>query len=99
MIHDLINAFRQWLRTPVVTGVALLSLALGIGANVALFAIVDALLLKSLPVRRSGVTGPGHARRRAHSVPFLCPCHRPSGNTRATINRLPNRCSPWQPDA
>jgi predicted permease len=51
MINDLINAFRQWLRTPVVTGVALLSLALGIGANVALFAIVDALLLKSLPVR------------------------------------------------
>ena len=51
MLNDLTNAFRQWLRTPVVTGVALLSLALGIGANVALFAIVDALLLKNLPVR------------------------------------------------
>ena len=51
MMRDLINAFRQWLRTPVVTGVALLSLALGIGANVALFGVVDALLLKTLPVR------------------------------------------------
>jgi predicted permease len=51
MINDFFNAFRQWLRTPVVTSVALLSLALGIGANIALFAIVDALLLKSLPVR------------------------------------------------
>jgi putative ABC transport system permease protein len=51
MNRDLINAFRHWLRTPIVTGVALLSLALGIGANVALFGVVDALLLKSLPVR------------------------------------------------
>lgn len=51
MATDLINALRQWLRTPVVTAVALLSLSLGIGANVALFGVVDALLLKSLPVR------------------------------------------------
>jgi putative ABC transport system permease protein len=51
MINDLINAFRQWRRTPVVTTVALASLAVGIGANVALFGVVDALLLKSLPIR------------------------------------------------
>ncbi|HYE89105.1 MAG TPA: ABC transporter permease, partial [Vicinamibacterales bacterium] len=51
MIQDLTGALRQWLRTPVVTAVALLSLSLGIGANVALFGVVDALLLKSLPVR------------------------------------------------
>ncbi len=51
MANDLLNAFRQWLRTPVVTAVALASLALGIGANLALFGLVDALLLKSLPVR------------------------------------------------
>lgn len=51
MREDVINAFRQWRRTPIVTIVALLSLALGIGANVSLFAIVDALLLKTLPVR------------------------------------------------
>lgn len=51
MLNDLGNALRQWLRTPVVTAVALASLALGIGANLALFGLVDALLLKSLPVR------------------------------------------------
>jgi predicted permease len=51
MFSDVTNAFRQWLRTPVVTAVALASLALGIGANTALFGVVDALLLKSLPVR------------------------------------------------
>jgi len=51
MLSDLLNALRQWLRTPVVTAVALASLGLGIGANVALFGVVDALLLKTLPVR------------------------------------------------
>jgi predicted permease len=51
MIRELRQAVRQWMRTPVVSAVALASLALGIGANIALFAIVDALLLKNLPVR------------------------------------------------
>lgn len=51
MLNDLANAIRQWARTPVVTAVALASLSLGIGANLALFGLVDALLLKSLPVR------------------------------------------------
>ena len=51
MLKDFAHAFRQWLRTPVVAALALASLALGIGANAALFGIVDALLLKSLPVR------------------------------------------------
>jgi hypothetical protein len=44
-------AVRSLLATPVVTGVAVLSLALGIGANTALFTLVNTLLLKPLPVR------------------------------------------------
>jgi putative ABC transport system permease protein len=54
VLNDLVNAFKQWLRTPVVTAVALASLGLGIGANVALFGLVDTLLLRSLPVRDPG---------------------------------------------
>ncbi|HUQ87150.1 MAG TPA: ABC transporter permease [Vicinamibacterales bacterium] len=50
LIRDLKFAVRQMRQTPIVSGVALLSLALGIGANVAIFSLVNALILKPLPV-------------------------------------------------
>ena len=49
--HDLKVAVRQMLATPVVTIVAVLSLALGIGANTAIFSLVNSLLLRALPVK------------------------------------------------
>ena len=48
---DLRFALRQFIRNPVFSAVAVLSLALGIGANTAIFSIINAILLKSLPVR------------------------------------------------
>jgi hypothetical protein len=48
--HDVRLAFRSLRATPIVTGVAILSLALGIGANTAIFSLVNRLILKSLPV-------------------------------------------------
>ena len=48
--RDLKFAIRQLRQTPIVSTVALLSLALGIGANVAIFSLVNALMLKPLPV-------------------------------------------------
>ena len=48
---DFRNAFRSLRATPIVAAVAILSLALGIGANTAIFSILDALTLRPLPVR------------------------------------------------
>jgi len=50
VIRDLRVAVRSLRATPTVTLVATLSLALGIGANTAIFSLVDSLLLRALPV-------------------------------------------------
>ena len=44
-------AFRTLFKTPFVTAIAVISLALGIGANAATFSLFDQMLLQSLPVR------------------------------------------------
>jgi len=52
--QDLRFACRIFWRTPGFTAVALLSLAIGIGGNAAIFSLVDGLLVRPLPYRDSG---------------------------------------------
>ena len=49
-MRNLKLAFRTLFKTPFVTAIAVLSLALGIGANAAIFSLFDQMLLRPLPV-------------------------------------------------
>jgi predicted permease len=82
MVQDIRYGFRQLAKAPVLVAVAVLSLTLGIGANTAIFTLINAVMLQSLPVRdpaslvlfydgiSTGVYSGGDVQSNEFSYPF-----------------------------
>jgi putative ABC transport system permease protein len=63
-MRDLRYALRQLLKSPGFTVTALVTIALCLGANLAIFAVINSVLLRPLPFPRSNLQHLSESRRR-----------------------------------
>ena len=71
VFRDVRYAARRLLKKPAFTLIAVLSVAIGIGANTAIFSLVNAVIIRDLPLSPAGRAGghlPGHGRVRVRHL-------------------------------
>ena len=88
LLQDLRFAVRMLARNPGFTAVAVLSLALGIGANTAIFSLLDTLLLRDLPVWQPERLVELSVIRRGDKIPFSFPMFRELNNGQKVFSGL-----------
>ena len=89
LLQDVRFAFRLLLRNPGVALVAIVSLALGIGANTTVFTLVNAILLQPMPIRDIDRVVPS-------SRPKRCATGRPTDEPRHFASELRGSAQPGQ---
>src|SRR5687767_15692627 len=90
-MNDLRYSVRVLIKNPGFTAMAVLSLALGIGANTAIFSLLDAVLLKTLPVKQPEqlvVVSPAAPGQPSRGIPFSYPVFREFREKNAVFSGL-----------
>jgi hypothetical protein len=79
LLQEIRYSLRKLCKTPIFTAVAVLSLALGVGANTAIFTLMDQVLLRMLPIQNPGelvmldAPGPNQGSTRNYNAfSFVC---------------------------
>ena len=96
MWKDFVYSLRSLLRSPLFTAAAVASLALGIGANTAIFSLLDQVVLRSLPVRdpeslvvlHTDYNAPGGANSDNYESVFSYPLYRDLRATDAAFSAI-----------